>query len=164
VLLTIARLGLRKSDVRNLTFDCIDWERSTLSIVQQKTGVPLALPLLPDVGEAIIDYLKNGRPKSDLPFVFLQQVSPYKQMRDVYMILDVHRKRAGVPVKQGRSKGPHAFRHSLAARLLEEGVPVGTVAEILGHTNPSSTVEYLRIDAKALAECAVDPEGVMEDE
>lgn len=161
MLLLIARLGLRKSDIINLMFENLDWASSQISIVQTKTKKPLVLPLLSDVGDAIIDYLQHGRPPSDSPYVFVKQQYPFAQMGDVYMVLDKHLRRAGIHRKSGAPKGPHTLRHSLAGRLLEAGATIETICAILGHTNVESTLDYLQIDVASLRECAIDPEEVM---
>lgn len=78
MIMTAAVTGIRSVDIINLTFDAIDWINGEIRIIQHKTGKTLALPLTTDVGEAIQDYILNGRPKSDLPFVFyVQNPRPY---------------------------------------------------------------------------------------
>ena len=77
LLIMAAKLGLRVSDIINLTFDEIDWAKKTLSITQQKTGKLVELPLTEDVGWAIIDYLQNGRPESECIHVFIKHCAPY---------------------------------------------------------------------------------------
>jgi site-specific recombinase XerD len=161
ILLLITRLGLRKSDVINLKFGNIEWEKNIISFNQQKTKESLTLPLLEDVGSAIISYLKDGRPTSDLPFIFLKQTYPFGQMTDVYMILDKYLRFSGVGKNPERQNGPHTLRHSLAGRLLEKDTPLEMIAAILGHSNVNVTNEYLKIDLKSLAECALDPEEVL---
>lgn len=69
--------GFRSSDVANLRFSNIDWEREVIHLNQVKTGNPLELPLLEDVGEAIINYLKNARPETDSDHVFVRQLPSY---------------------------------------------------------------------------------------
>ena len=77
ILIMAAKLGLRVSDIINLTFDEIDWTKKTLSITQQKTGKLVELPLTEDVGWAIIDYLQHGRPESECIHVFIKHCAPY---------------------------------------------------------------------------------------
>jgi len=161
ILLLITRLGLRQSDVINLEFNDLDWEKSTISFNQKKTKELLTLPLLEDVGNAIIDYLKNGRPISDLPFVFMKHYHPFEQMTDIYLILEKYLWFSGVGKKADRQNGPHSLRHSLAGRLLEKDTPVEVISSILGHSSINVTNEYLKIDLKSLAECALDPEEVL---
>ena len=163
ILLTIARLGLRQSDITGLMFEHIDWPKCTISIVQAKTKRPLSLPLPEDVGNAIIDYLKNGRPPCEDPYVFLKHTPPFGQLHSVYMLLDKHVRLAKIKRPVGGPKGPHTLRHSLAGRLLENGVTVETISAVLGHTLSNSTLDYLKIDTSSLSECALDPEGVLLD-
>ena len=87
VLLLAARLGLRVSDIRSLRPRDIDWEKHELRITQGKTGEPLVLPLPADVGWAIIDYMKNARPVSDAPEIFLRAVAPYVSLHNPDNIL-----------------------------------------------------------------------------
>ena len=161
ILLLIARLGLRKSDITNLTFENLDWANSRISLVQTKTKTSLILPLLPDIGDAIIDYLRHGRPQSDSPYVFTKQQYPFAQICNIYSILEKHLHRAGIRRKAGAPKGPHTLRHSLAGRLLEKGVTIETICAILGHANVTSTLDYMKIDIVSLRSCAIDPEEVI---
>jgi integrase len=160
ILLMIARLGLRQSDIINLTFESFDWAKGVLTLTQTKTQKPLTLPLPKDVGEAIIDYLKNGRPESDEPFVFLKHQYPFGQMNCVYMLMNKHISLAGLERRKGEHKGPHSLRHSLAGRMLENHTPIETISAVLGHSSVNSTLDYLKIDIGALLECALDPDEV----
>ena len=90
VLLLAVKLGIRTCDIRNLRPSNIDWEQHMISFVQIKTGEPLSLPLPVDVGWAIIDYLKNGRPVSDAPEIFLRAVAPYESLQNFDNILIKH--------------------------------------------------------------------------
>jgi integrase len=164
ILLMIARLGLRQSDIVNLTFESFDWAKGVLTLTQMKTRKPLTLPLPVDVGEAVIDYLRNGRPESGESFVFLKHKYPFGQMNCVYMLMDKHIIRAGLERRKGEHKGPHSLRHSLAGRMLENRTPIETISAVLGHSSVNSTLDYLKIDIGALLECALDPEGVLGDE
>ena len=161
ILLAIAKLGLRQSDIVGLRFDNINWVKCTLTIIQSKTRHPLVLPLPEDVGSAIIDYLKNGRAPSAEPYVFIKHVYPFDKMQTVYMLLDKYVRLAVIKRKSGQPKGPHTLRHSLAGRMLEKRIPIETISAVLGHKSTNSTLDYLKIDLSSLAECAVDPEGVL---
>ena len=77
-----ARLGLRTMDIKHLTLDNLKWHDNRIEFMQSKTSRMLSLPLLPDVGWAIIDYLKNGRPKVDSPYVFLRHLAPLEPFSD----------------------------------------------------------------------------------
>ncbi len=157
IILLIARLGLRSSDVANLRFSNIDWEREVIHLNQVKTGNPLELPLLEDVGEAIINYLKNARPKTDSDHVFVRQVPPYTDFNPgaVGALVRVRLQRSGIHL-EGKKKGSHTLRHSLASRLLEHEIPLPVISEILGHTTTETTMAYLRIDITELRKCALE--------
>lgn len=157
IILLIARLGLRSSDVANLRFSNIDWEGDVIRLTQVKTGNPLELPLLEDVGEAIIRYLKNARPKSDSDHVFVRQVPPYTEFNPsaVGSLVRVHLQKSGIHL-EGKKKGSHTLRHSLASRLLEHEIPLPVISEILGHATTETTMAYLRIDIAELKKCALE--------
>ena len=157
IILLIARLGLRSSDVANLRFSNIDWEREVIHLNQVKTGNPLELPLLEDIGEAIINYLKNARPKTDSDHVFVRQVPPYTDFNPgaVGALVRVRLQRSGIHL-EGKKKGSHTLRHSLASRLLEHEIPLPVISEILGHTTTETTMAYLRIDITELRKCALE--------
>lgn len=162
MLLLAARLGLRSSDICSLKFSSLDWERNEIALIQQKTGEPACYPLLKEVGVAIIDYLKNGRKSlMDEPFLFLREAPPYTRLANgsLYNIVDRHMKLAGIHVPAGKKHGPHALRHSLSSRLLENDVPLPIISEILGHRSTETTKAYLKIAEGKLSECplAVPP-------
>ena len=157
IILLLARLGLRSSDVANLRFSNIDWENDMICLTQVKTGNPLKLPLLSDVGEAIINYLKNARPKSDSDHVFIRIKPPYTEFNPGAVGALVHERlvKAGIRL-EGRKSGSHALRHSLAKRLLEHEIPLPVISEILGHASTETTMTYLRIDINELKRCALE--------
>ena len=157
IILLLVRLGLRSSDVANLRFSNIDWENDMIRLTQVKTGNTLELPLLSDVGEAIINYLKNARPKSNSDHVFIRIKPPYTGFNPGAVGALVHDRlvKAGIRL-EGRKSGSHALRHSLAKRLLEHEIPLPVISEILGHTSTETTMTYLRIDINELKKCALE--------
>lgn len=157
IVLLLARCGLRAGDIADLRFSDIDWETQTISRIQQKTGNVLGLPLFNDVGEAIIDYLKNSRPESNSDHVFIQHKPPFTHFGGSAVGSMVNHLIWKAGLKTGKRKcGSHALRHSLASRLLENDVPLPVISEILGHTNTKTTMEYLRIDVERLRACALE--------
>jgi site-specific recombinase XerD len=161
IVLLITRLGLRGVDVKQLRFADLDWPGNRLSIVQAKTGHRVQLPLLKDVGWAIIDYIQHGRPRSDCPQVFLRHIAPIGPFSDqdhLHQILAKHARAAHVPLSEQRRHGMHSLRHTLATRLLEDGTPVEQIADILGHQQVASTGVYLKSSLRLLAQCALDPD------
>jgi len=156
--LITARLGLRASDVCNLKFGNLLWEQNQIVLRQNKTDEMIELPLLTEIGEAVIDYLKYGRPKSELPYVFLHLIPPYDRLNrsTLHSIICLYLRLAGIKLENGCKHGPHALRHSLAGILLDKKTPVPVISEVLGHRSTESTRYYLRIDTGALRQCALD--------
>lgn len=160
VLLLAARLGLRTSDIKQLKPQHIDWADRSINLVQVKTGEPLSLPLPKDVGWAIIDYIKNGRPKSDAPEIFLRLAAPYVSLTNFDNILAKYMRLAGVPAERLKHHGLHVLRHTKATRMLEKGIPIMDIQGVLGHVNCETTMTYVSIDTKQLAECALEVPSV----
>lgn len=163
ILLLAAKLGLRRGDITGLEFKDINWEDKRIDIVQRKTQKPLSLPLPDDVGWAIIEYLKYGRPKSEFPQIFLRHVTPIAPFSDsaaLGRIISRYRTTAGIDVGDNVRKGMHSLRHTFATRLLREKVPLETIAELLGHVGMRSVNIYLNVETEALRCCALNPDEV----
>jgi integrase len=161
IVLLICRLGLRGVDVKRLQFADLDWPGNRVSVAQAKTGQRVWLPLLKDVGWAIIDYIRSGRPASDCPHVFLRHtapIGPFSDQDHLHQILVKHARVAHVSLSEKRRHGMHSLRHTLATRLLEDGTPVERIADILGHQSVHSTGVYLKTSLGLLARCALDPD------
>src|SRR5467141_2269479 len=158
ILLLACRLGLRAGDIRTLKLDDLRWEDSTIEITQAKTGTPLSLPLTNEVGEALIDYLKSGRPQTTHREVFLKVRPPFSPFTEnhLYHIVTYWRLLSGITFRSSQKRGIHSLRHTLATRLLEKGTPFATIAEILGHTSLESTRIYAKADVEALRSVALD--------
>lgn len=156
VLLLATRLGLRASDVRTFSFDNIDWDKGIISIVQTKTGEPLKLPLIPEVGWALIDYIQNSRPQTDAKELFVRLRVPHTPMQNFNSIVIKYLRRAEIAIEAHKHHGLHSLRHSLATRLLEESTPLHVIQEILGHLNAESTSVYMGVDIGQLKQCALE--------
>jgi len=162
IILLITRLGLRGIDVKRLRFADFDWPGNRLSVAQAKTGHRVVLPLLKDVGWAVIDYLRHGRPACDCPQVFVRHtapIGPFSDQDHLHQILAKHARTAHVPLGEQRRHGMHSLRHTLATRLLEDGTPVEQIADILGHQSVASTGVYLKSSLRLLTQCALDPDA-----
>ena len=157
IILLATKLGLRASDITGLKFEYIQWEKHIISFEQRKTRKNIKVPLLPEIGNAIIDYLRNGRPASEENFCFLQIQSPYKPIDKGSLgnIVKYYLNLAGINYKN-RRHGPHALRHTLAGNLLRDKVPVPIISEALGHSDSETTMDYLRIDTTSLKQCALN--------
>jgi len=156
VLLLAVKLGIRTCDIRNLRPSNIDWEQHMISFVQIKTGEPLSLPLPVDVGWAIIDYLKNGRPVSDAPEIFLRAVAPYESLQNFDNILIKHMRKADIPLDSVKHHGLHSLRHSLATHMLDENIPITSIQGVLGQVNAESTQKYIGVNVRQLRSCALE--------
>ncbi len=157
IILLLARLGIRISDVLNLRFDSIDWERKRITIQQQKTGTQVELPLLEDVGWAMIDYLQNARPKTSCQNVFVCHNPPFDRIHS-WLAKDISRavQKAGIRLPREKTAGTHIFRHSLATNLLNQGVGIDEIAQTLGHTSAESTEAYISLSMDTLRVCALE--------
>lgn len=161
ILLLVARLGLRSIDVKRLEFSDFDWQGNRLSVAQAKTGHKVWLPLLKDVGWAVIDYARNARPASDCPQVFLRHTAPagpFSDQEHLHQMVVKYARAAHIPVSEKRRRGMHSLRHTLATRLMEGGTPVEQIADILGHQSVTSTGVYLKSSLGLLSRCALDPD------
>ena len=157
ILLSIIRLGLRASDIRELQFDNIQWIKNMLTFVQSKTGENIELPLTADVGEAIIDYLKYGRPVTTDRHIFVEHNYPYSKLTEkaVPQIANHAICHSGIDIGY-RKHGSHALRHTMAGFLLEGKTPIPLISALLGHKNTQTTMCYLRVDVENLRQCALD--------
>jgi len=149
--------GLRCCDIGALTFDQIDWKNDLIRIIQQKTGIPLVLPLRAIVGNAIFDYITKQRPDSSENTVFLTVKVPYRRLQspNLYTICVTIMKKANIRNRPCDKKGFHLFRHHLATSLLENGVEQPIISRTMGHQSPESLDTYLGADFIHLKECAL---------
>jgi site-specific recombinase XerD len=166
VLLLASRFGLRPSDIRTLRIDDIHWSDGRIDLRQSKTSQPLTLPLRDDVAEALIDYLRNGRPTTSYREVFLKARPPVEPLgagNSLASIVATYVGRVKTPLPPGTQRGLRSLRHTLATRLLEAGESLETIAGILGHTSIESTRVYTSLDLDALRCVALDLEEVVHD-
>ena len=164
MILLACRLGLRISDIKKLTFENFHWDDNQLVFVQSKTRTTISLPLVQDVGWAVIDYLKYGRPKVETSCVFVRHVAPFLPFSEddhLHQIIVKYMRLAHIPISSKRRVGMHSLRHTLASLLLENNTPLPTISDILGHVETESTAVYLKVDIKKLKECPLNiKEGI----
>jgi len=152
VLLLAARYGMRPSDIRQLSLDDIHWRDGYIIFCQSKTGKQLSLPLLPDVSEVLIEYLRNGRPSTAVRNIFVRHKAPFEPFvpnDNLSRIMDKALQNAGLDQRPG-PRGLYLLRHNLATNMLVANVPIKIIADILGHTSTDSTFIYTKIDLTAL--------------
>ena len=155
-------LGLRIGDIKLLKFSNFNWEEKKLSIVQHKTKKPLTLPIPDEVGWAVIDYIKNGRPSYyETDIIFLKHMPPFDPIGDdnhMYQIITKYMRKAGINRTERHRHGFHSLRHSAGSILLEMDTPLPVITNILGHSDPDITAVYLKTDLQKLRECVLMPE------
>lgn len=156
ILLLLARLGLRASDVVNLLMSDIDWTRATI-LLRGKTRRTSRLPLPQDAGDAILRYLESGRVRDTAcNQLFLCTTAPYRPLSTPSIVSGIVRAaivRSGINTPP--FSGAHLLRHSAATGWLREGVGLDTVSTILRHSSNDMTMHYAKIDVNALSELAV---------
>ncbi len=165
ILLMVAKLGIRVGDLKAIKLSDLSWHSMNICIKQQKTGSSVIFPILDDIGWALIDYLKHGRPtECSSKFLFVRLLAPYEAFREkranLHSIITKYTRAAGINIPKGNRHGLHSLRHTLASTLLEKGTPLPVISDILGHMNTKSTSIYLRTNMKGLRQCALDPESV----
>ena len=160
ILLMLARLGLRASEVVFLELDDIDWEVGCLH-VRGKGGRQTELPLPVEVGEAIVAYLRQGRPQSASRRVFLRAKAPIRGFLGPGAVCAIVRRALEHTGTAAPTKGAHQFRHALATQMLHHGASLSEIGEVLGHRSPETTKIYAKVDLDALRTLALPwPGGV----
>lgn len=149
--------GMRSVDIVELKLHDIDWINGEIKLTQKKTDVMLALPLTTDVGEALKDYILYGRPQTDFKNVFLTSRIPIQPLgrRAVYGAFNCARSSVGL-----KKVSFHGLRRAVGTNMVIAGVPVTTVAQVLGHSEISSTNQYISLDSVHLKECALGLYGI----
>ena len=152
IILLLARLGLRASEVAQLRFDQIDWADGRLTMAG-KPRREERLPLTQEVGDAIIAYIERARPRGATTRLFLTDAAPIVPLSRVAVKCIVRRalNRAGV---DSPHRGAHVLRHSAATAMLRHGVSLAGVGAVLRHRSPSMTALYAKVDIALLSEIA----------
>ena len=154
ILLLLARLGLRSGEVAFLELDDIAWDAGTVS-VRGKGNQRTALPLPTDVGEAIVAYLRHGRPRSTGRRVFLRSKAPIRGFLSQCAIGSIVRHALQRADIQAPTTGAHQFRHALATQMLRHGASLTEIGEVLRHRSLQTTTIYAKVDLKALRTLAL---------
>ncbi|MCL2816139.1 MAG: tyrosine-type recombinase/integrase [Oscillospiraceae bacterium] len=151
MLLLATRLGIRSGDIARLTFADVDFDTDVIRLIQQKTAARIELPLLPEIKAALTDYIDNERPKSDSSYIFTISRPPYNRVTIMQIGKTVACALKNAEIECGaRSRGPHAFRSSLASSMVNDNVPYEIVRKTLGHVDPNAIKSYARLDVERL--------------
>ena len=153
--------GIRGCQVRELCLKHIDWAKNLILFEASKGGKESHLPLTPEVGKSLLDYLHNARPLTSRSHVFLTSRAPHHPLprsSTLSAIIDRHIRAAGIEVP---SKGSHAFRHCFATRMLKQGHSLKDIADVLGHRHLGTTFIYTKVDFNSLKQVPLElPEEV----
>ena len=154
ILLLLARLGLRASEVIALELDDIDWRAGVLT-VRGKGRYHDRLPLPHDVGEAIAAYLRQDRPRCTTRRVFIRNKAPHRSFGHPSSISTIVCRALGRAGLQPDLKGAHLLRHSLATGMLRRGASMAEIGQVLRHRAPNTTEIYAKVDIKGLRSLAL---------
>jgi site-specific recombinase XerD len=143
----MSRLGLRAGEVTTLRLDDIDWRAGEIT-VRGKGARQEQLPLPVDVGEALAEWLREGRPRCDHALVFTRLRAPHTGLTPtaINAIVKSACKRAGLPVVNA-----HRLRHTAATEMLRAGASLSDVGQVLRHRDADTTAIYAKVDRLALA-------------
>lgn len=154
VVLLALHAGLRTCDIRALKFTNINWEKQCISIVQSKTHVPIQIPIDSETQNAIIDYILNERRNCDLDYIFISGTGPARKLGN-------HQYKLGNRLKGSDSEnalhsdGLHILRRTFATRLLNSGVELPVISEMLGQISRDNVQCYLSVDEKNMKRCSL---------
>jgi len=151
VLLLLARLGLRAGDVLGMNFESIDWDAGEI-ILYGKSKRLDRLPMPRDVGEAIVAYIRNGRPACATRAIFVRARPPHTELRSLSDIVQRGLKRAQLNPAR---KGAHLLRHGLATQMLRRGASLAEIGQVLRHQRVDTTAIYTKVDLSALQSLAL---------
>ncbi len=157
ILQLLATYGLREGEICRLRLDDVDWRAESLRICHTKTNAYSYMPLMVTVGEALLDYLRLGRPQVEVREIFVRSCAPYIAMTNLYGMIRGRLATAGVELPGKR--GPHVFRHARAVELLRASVPQKIIGDVLGHRSTESTNAYLKLATEDLRAVALEVPG-----
>ncbi|RWO03527.1 MAG: integrase [Mesorhizobium sp.] len=153
----LATYGLRSGEIRNLRIEDIDWRTEVIRVRHSKTQACSLLPLMEPVGEAVLAYLRSGRPATDAREIFIRTRAPYRKLEKLYSLVRQRLRDAGI--KPPGKCGPHIFRHARAVEMLRASIPQKVIGDLLGHRSTASTVPYLKLATEDLRAIALDVPG-----
>ncbi len=167
ILLLASRLAMRAGDIVKLAFDEVDFKNGRISFTQEKTGEYQSLPLIPEIKDALEDYIKNSRPDSVEDKIFLSLYAPYRPLTTsvTRRITAAYMRKSGVEPGE-RRHGSHIFRSSAATSMVNDGVSYEVVRHVLGHNDPNVIQHYAALDINNLRQCALpapEPTGFLKE-
>jgi len=160
ILQLLATYGMRAGEIKRLSLNDINWRADTLRICHSKTGAYSLLPLMQPEGEALINYLRDGRPKADVREIFVRTRAPYHPLSRAGIYNVVRRRTEAAGVNPSGKRGPHIFRHARAVSLLRASVPRKVIGDVLGHRSLEATTPYLKLATEDLRAIALEIPGL----
>lgn len=154
ILLLLARLGLRAGDIVQMRLQDIDWKGGWIH-VNGKSRRQTRLPLSQEVGQAIVTYLQEGRPRTDADAVFVRNRAPFwafASHSNVSLLVDSAIRRTGIK-RPGRGAA-HLLRHSIASSMLRNGASLQDISALLRHRSIETTQIYAKVDVTGLGQIA----------
>jgi integrase len=153
--------GVRPGEVVKLRLEDIDWRRDVIRFRRSKTGRALSFPLTRDVGEAIVAYLRHGRPRTTAREIFMRTRAPllaFHRGSAVSGLVRQYLAKAGI---QSHHTGAYVIRHSLAVHLVRKRYPLKTITDMLGHRDPHVAYQYTKLGTEDLREVALEAREVL---
>jgi len=153
IIILLAVYGFRSSEVCRLRLEDLDWEREVIHLSRTKQRREHQYPLVREVGEAILLYLREARPRTRRREVFLRLLPPFEPLTVGGLGTMVHLRLKSLNLNLPHY-GPHALRHACASHLLAVGLSLKEIGDHLGHSDPRSTRMYAKVDLEGLREVA----------
>lgn len=153
ILCLIAYTGMRANDVVNLQAHNFNWRENTITLVQQKTRKELTYPLIPQIGNPIIEYITYERKQGK--YIFLSENGNKLQSASITTIINTYFQNSPINIGE-RHYGAHALRHSIATNLVNKNISMFTVANTLGHSDIRSVKIYGKVDVTHLRKCVLE--------
>lgn len=157
IIIIAARLGLRINDILNIKLKNIDWKNNKITVLQTKNNNLNSFPLLKDVGWAIIDYIRDARPKCNNEYLFVKTQYPFEKMEQ-FNSFNKYFEKVEQDIDDNRKKGIHNLRSSLATNMLEDNIPISIIASTLGDTLEVTSKTYIKVNNNLLKKCALEVE------
>lgn len=157
ILMLLSSYGLRAGEITALRLEDVGWRSDMLRILHSKTSAYSELPLLPAVGNAILNYIQKARPKTQAREIFIRTCAPYRAFKSgssLHRLICNRLNAAGIEPRGKR--GPHAFRHARAISMLQAAVPIKQIGDVLGHRSANSANSYLKLASEELRAVALE--------
>ena len=152
------RLGVRRSDIVKMRLSDIDWKNDKISFIQQKTGIQTILPMLTDVGNALMNYILNFRPQISDDTIFLRCYSPYQKLSPARKIPEKFL--SGLDREDCPQRGFHILRRTCATTMMKNNIARSIVSASIGQIDPNSVDVYLSADEEKMRKCAISLQGI----